>query len=375
MTEPNAGPRRWPKLLAAVLLFLVLIGVVAAFTLDRFLTSAARDEAAHLAVTWRRPVEVGAVKTTILGGLGVRVEGVRIGAAAGEPRPLLELDRAEVKLELLRALRSGGTDVRVSGVELRGLLEAAGVQTEGMVVDASRPTITKTRILAHGNHIVRQQIVRMDRFSRSPARSETVQELVEYLEKAIPAVDAVLLSDYKSGVITPEVIDACHRLASRHQKLLTVDSQGDLHRFTGFGLVKANQGEVESTLGESLDCEDAFAGACRRLLDELGAGVVLITRGADGMSVMDAGGRHTHIEVANRSEVFDVTGAGDTAVAVATLALAAGARPVIAAHLANYAAGLVVRKMGNATTTIEEMRELVTSSQFPRVDPEQDFLH
>ncbi len=121
MTEPNAGPRRWPKLLAAVLLFLVLIGVVAAFTLDRFLTSAARDEAAHLAVTWRRPVEVGAVKTTILGGLGVRVEGVRIGAAAGEPRPLLELDRAEVKLELLRALRSGGTDVRVSGVELRGL--------------------------------------------------------------------------------------------------------------------------------------------------------------------------------------------------------------------------------------------------------------
>ncbi len=274
-----------------------------------------------------------------------------------------------------RALMAGIVGEDEAGVELRGLLEAAGVQTEGMVVDASRPTITKTRILAHGNHIVRQQIVRMDRFSRSPARSETVQELVEYLEKAIPAVDAVLLSDYKSGVITPEVIDACHRLASRHQKLLTVDSQGDLHRFTGFGLVKANQGEVESTLGESLDCEDAFAGACRRLLDELGAGVVLITRGADGMSVMDAGGRHTHIEVANRSEVFDVTGAGDTAVAVATLALAAGARPVIAAHLANYAAGLVVRKMGNATTTIEEMRELVTSSQFPRVDPEQDFLH
>jgi AsmA protein len=121
MTEPNATPRRWPKILAAVLLFLVLLGVAAAFTLDRVLTSAARDQAARLAATWQRPVEIGVVKTTFLTGLGVRVEGVRIGAAAGEPRPLLELDRAEVKLELLRALRSGGKDVRVRSVELQGL--------------------------------------------------------------------------------------------------------------------------------------------------------------------------------------------------------------------------------------------------------------
>ena len=121
MTEPNATPRRWPKILAAVLLVLVLAGVAAAFTLDRVLTSAARDQVARLAVAWQRPVEIGAVKTTILTGLGVRVEAVRIGAAAGEPRPLLELDRAEVKLELLRALRSGGKDVRVRSIELQGL--------------------------------------------------------------------------------------------------------------------------------------------------------------------------------------------------------------------------------------------------------------
>ena len=272
------------------------------------------------------------------------------------------------------ALMAGIVGEDEAGIELRGLLEGAGVRTEGVVVDVGRPTITKTRILAHGNHLIRQQVVRLDRLSRKPAAPQTIQKLVEFLDRAVPTVDAVLLSDYKSGVVTPEVIDVCRRLASRHRKLLTVDSQGDLHRFSGFGLVKANQGEVEATLGELLDCEEAFARACRRLLDELGAGVVLITRGADGMSVMESGGRHTHIPVANRSEVFDVTGAGDTAVAVATLALAAGARPVIAAHLANYAAGLVVRKIGNATTTIEEMREVVTSSQFPRVDPEQDLL-
>jgi AsmA protein len=121
MTEPNPSPRRWPKILAGVLLLLALLGVAAAFTLDRLLTSAARDQAARLSGRWQRPVEIGAVKTTFLTGLGVRVDGVRIGAAAGEARPLLELDRAVVKLELLRALRSGGRDVRVRSAELHGL--------------------------------------------------------------------------------------------------------------------------------------------------------------------------------------------------------------------------------------------------------------
>lgn len=121
MTEPNVTPRRWPKILAAVVISLVVVGVVAAFVLDRVLTSAARAEAARLAARWQRPVEIGAVRTTFLAGLGVRVDGVRVGAAAGEPRPLLELDRAEVKLELLRALRSGGRDVVIRSVELRGL--------------------------------------------------------------------------------------------------------------------------------------------------------------------------------------------------------------------------------------------------------------
>ncbi len=121
MTEPNASPRRWPKILAGVLLLLALVLVAAAFTLDRLLTSAARDQAALLSGRWQRPVEIGSVTTTLLTGLGVRVDGVRIGAAAGEGRPLLELDRAEVKLELLRALRSGGRDVRVRSAELKGL--------------------------------------------------------------------------------------------------------------------------------------------------------------------------------------------------------------------------------------------------------------
>jgi AsmA protein len=121
MTDPAAKPRRWPKLLAAVVALLVALGAVAAFALDRILTSAARDQAATLSKQWGRPVEIGAVRTTFLTGLGVRVEGVRIGAAAGEPKPLLELDRAEVKLALLKAITSRGKDVEVRSAELQGV--------------------------------------------------------------------------------------------------------------------------------------------------------------------------------------------------------------------------------------------------------------
>jgi AsmA protein len=107
--------------LAASVGVMVLLGAGALFAIDRLLTSAARNQAARLSAQWQRPVEVGAVKLALLAGFGLRVEGVRIGAAAGESRPLLELDRAEVRLELLRALRSGGREVRVRSAELQGL--------------------------------------------------------------------------------------------------------------------------------------------------------------------------------------------------------------------------------------------------------------
>ncbi|HSN13805.1 MAG TPA: AsmA family protein [Anaeromyxobacteraceae bacterium] len=120
MTE-NFAKRRWPKVLAVVALVFIGLGVAAAFTLDRILTSLARDQAAALSKQWERPVEIGAVKTTFLTGLGVRVEGVRVGAASGEPRPLFELDRAEVKLALLEAITSGGKDVQIRSAELQGV--------------------------------------------------------------------------------------------------------------------------------------------------------------------------------------------------------------------------------------------------------------
>jgi D-glycero-beta-D-manno-heptose-7-phosphate kinase len=272
----------------------------------------------------------------------------------------------------VEALMAGVIGVDESGVELRSLLDGAGIDTTGMVVDPSRPTITKTRVVAYDANRLRQQMVRIDRLSREPIDPAIVGRLVEYLEGTIPGVDAILLSDYQSGVIIPEVVEVCRRLSHEQQKLLTVDSQGNLFRFKGFGLVKSNQAEAEGTLGRSLESDEDFEVACEQLLKELDACMVVITRGPDGMTLMVAGGDCTHIAVANRSEVFDVTGAGDTAIAMLTLALSAGAAPAVAAELANYAAGLVVRKIGNATTTIEEMREAITSAEFPRVDPDQE---
>ncbi len=131
MTEPLTKPRRWPKILAAVAAVLVLLAVVGAFTLDRILTSVAREQAATLSKQWERPIEIAAVKTTFLAGLGVRVEGVKIGAAAGESRPLVELDRAEVKLALLRALTSRGKEVRIHSAELQGLRAAIVKSKDG----------------------------------------------------------------------------------------------------------------------------------------------------------------------------------------------------------------------------------------------------
>ncbi|MFQ6059173.1 MAG: bifunctional heptose 7-phosphate kinase/heptose 1-phosphate adenyltransferase [Anaerolineae bacterium] len=241
------------------------------------------------------------------------------------------------------------------GERLMAMLQEAGIHTEGVVVDPDRPTTTKTRIVAEGTLVFPQQVARIDRQDRQPVAGEVEEALNRHLRKLIPQVDAVLVSDYKSGVVTSPVLGVALSQARHHGKLITADSQGDLYNFKGFDVIKSNRRETERTLGRSLDKEADFRRASELLLDELSAQVVLITRGGEGMSLISQGEGYVHIPAANRSEVFDVTGAGDTVIAVLTLALAAGATILQAAHLANYAAGLVVRKLGNATATQEEL--------------------
>ncbi len=242
-----------------------------------------------------------------------------------------------------------------AGRTLLAKLREAGIGTEGVVTDPSRPTTTKTRIVAQGSLRFPQQLARIDRLDRRPLDEDVERQVITRLRALAPQADAILVSDYRTGLVTPAVVEACLELAKEHHKLITVDSQGGLHKFKGFHLIKCNHHEAGAVLGHPLRSEEDFKGALERFLEELSARAVLITRGPEGMSLLGRGQPYVHIPAANVSEVFDVTGAGDTVIAVATLALAAGLDLLSAAHLANYAAGLVVRRLGNATATQEEL--------------------
>ena len=242
-----------------------------------------------------------------------------------------------------------------AGRTLLAKLREAGIDTAAVVTDPGRPTTTKTRIVAQGSLRFPQQLARIDHLARRPVAGEVEKAIVAHLEALVPQVDAVLISDYRTGVASEAVVAASLKLARQHTKLAAVDSQGNLHKFSGFDLVKCNQREAEAVLGRTLSSEGDFREAQKQLLAELEVQAILITRGPDGMSLLGRDQPHAHIPAANVSEVFDVTGAGDTVIAVTTLALAAGLNLLSAAHLANYAAGLVVRKLGNATATLEEL--------------------
>ena len=245
-----------------------------------------------------------------------------------------------------------------AGRQLLQQLREAGIDATGVVTDPSRPTTTKTRIVAQGSLRFPQQLARIDHLDRRPVGEDVEGAIIAHLETLVPQADAVLVSDYRTGVVSEAVVAAVLNVARRYERLATVDSQGNLHKFHAFDLVKCNHAEAQAVTGRTISSEDHFQRVGETLLEELGAQAVVITRGPEGMSLMGTGSlfqEYTHLPAANRSEVFDVTGAGDTVIAVLTLALAAGVDLLAAARLANYAAGLVVRKLGNATATPEEL--------------------
>jgi rfaE bifunctional protein kinase chain/domain len=255
-----------------------------------------------------------------------------------------------------RALLAGVTGDDDAGSELRRELEQYGVHTEGIVVDGSRPTIAKKRIVARVTSTMLQQVARIDHIDRRQVDGDVERNLVASIEKLLPACDAILLSNYKSGTLTPAVVERAGSLAAQLGKLSTVDSQGDLQYFKGFDIVKCNQPEAEDVLRRPLKTEQDFREGLGELLDNLQASAVIVTRSAEGMSVMSRDEGYCHIPVTNTSEVFDVTGAGDTVIALVAMAVAAGANLFDAARLANYGAGVVVRKWGNAVLKPEELR-------------------
>ena len=243
------------------------------------------------------------------------------------------------------------------------------IDTAGVFRPQGYQTPVKTRILAGGVHSAKQQIVRIDRVVSNGYDRKTRAAFARAALKAAGECDAVLLSDYGTGLVTPELAGALKKKVgarSRRRPVpILVDSRYDLLRYRGLSACTPNESEVEQMLAVRIgDDVRALERAGRELLKRTRMDAVLITRGSRGMALFEAGRPTTHIPIFGSDEVADVTGAGDTVIATMALAIAAGGSFYEAARLANYAGGLVVMKRGTATVLPGELREAVRSDHF-----------
>tara|TARA_B100000929_G_scaffold222575_1_gene178894 strand:- start:1165 stop:2229 length:1065 start_codon:yes stop_codon:yes gene_type:complete len=238
-----------------------------------------------------------------------------------------------------------------------------GVETSSLVRPQRYRTPTKTRILAGGVHSAKQQVVRIDR--TPPAfDSSTSKVFLRAVQRAVRGCDAVILSDYGSGLVTPALAKTIKLQVTKTKRRrpvpIVIDSRYHLLDYKGFTACTPNEGEVEQLLGFTIG-EDTktLEKAGRTVLKRLQMAATLITRGSRGMALFERKQRTAHVPIFGSDEIVDVTGAGDTVIATLTLALAAGASMFEATRLANYASGLVVMKRGTATVSVEELREAV----------------
>jgi D-beta-D-heptose 7-phosphate kinase/D-beta-D-heptose 1-phosphate adenosyltransferase len=237
------------------------------------------------------------------------------------------------------------------GARLRALATAQGIHDETLV-DSLRPTTSKLRVMAGS-----QQMLRIDREQRGRLGDELQQALVDRIAARIGDVDGVVCSDYGKGVLTREVLAAARRHAQQHGKMVLADPKGsDYTRYLGFDVVTPNRRELEAAAGTAAGNDAEIVHAGTKVLNEIRGTALLVTRGKDGMTLLRTERPAVHIPATAR-EVYDVTGAGDTVIAVFAMAVFRGIDMETAAQLANTAAGLAVAKIGAAPIT---GRELVT---------------
>ena len=240
----------------------------------------------------------------------------------------------------------------------RRLLNALppNARTRNVLQALGYTTPRKTRILAGGVHSAKQQVVRIDR-AGGLVRTAFASHVERALVRALAAAHAVIVSDYGSGLITPEVWRRARRTAGPKARAITlVDSRYGLTKFEGMTACTPNEPEVEALLGVRIgEDSQALERAGRELLRRLRCDAVLVTRGSRGMALFERDRPTDHIPIVGTDQIADVTGAGDTVIATFALALAVGASFREAARLANHAGGLVVMKRGTATVTVGEL--------------------
>ena len=245
------------------------------------------------------------------------------------------------------------------GNKLIEILKEKGIDTSLMVLDKERKTTTKTRISGSCNQSITQQIVRIDRQTKTPLSKETEEKIIENIKKAIPDYDGIILSDYQIGCLTQKVITTAIEEAKKHNKIIVADIQKDMKKYAGVTAITPNQPDSEKQIGFFINDDETLKQAGEKLLNDLNLKQVLLTRGENGMALFEKQGNEIIFEKVNaynKKEVFDVTGAGDTVVAAFTLALASGLNPKIAMHIGNLAASIVIRYFGCHTITIQDLK-------------------
>jgi D-beta-D-heptose 7-phosphate kinase/D-beta-D-heptose 1-phosphate adenosyltransferase len=285
------------------------------------------------------------------------------------PVPVVEINRESLfpggAANVARNLRALGSSVSILGVlgdddtgeNLRELLDQQGVSTDGLIVDPNRPTTLKTRIVAHG-----QQVVRFDREKCVDLPPQIERKVLEHFESRLENVSAVIFEDYAKGLLSQRLLNAMQRLAHQARKVTAADPNSRSRiRYSGLTAVTPNRSEAFAAAGlpplepaEDVLRDEALLRVGQALLRMWKPRNLLVTLGEDGMCLFRPDKKPHHIPTVAQ-EVFDVSGAGDTVIATLVLALAAKADAVDAAEISNHAAGVVVGKVGTATCSPEEL--------------------
>jgi D-beta-D-heptose 7-phosphate kinase/D-beta-D-heptose 1-phosphate adenosyltransferase len=245
-----------------------------------------------------------------------------------------------------------------AGDVVRELMTDCNISTDGIIED-SRPTTVKSRVIAHN-----QQVVRFDREDRRKLEGKGLVFFLEYIKKALPYFDAVIISDYMKGVVSASLVKSVVKYAKQKKTFVAVDPKvGHFHLYKNVSLITPNLSEASQGSGIEIKDEKSLLKAGKTLLSRLSCTSVLITRGEEGMSLFERNVKAvkvTHIPTVAK-KVFDVTGAGDTVIAAFTLAYAAGASLQDAAVISNHAAGIVVGEIGTAVATLEAILQSLTA--------------
>jgi D-beta-D-heptose 7-phosphate kinase/D-beta-D-heptose 1-phosphate adenosyltransferase len=273
----------------------------------------------------------------------IRRESVHLGGAANVLANVVALGAQACVVGVV------GNDV--AGERLRAQLKETGSaeNSDYLVTDEGRPSTIKTRIIAHN-----QLVVRADREQRTPVSGATEKRILDFLKQALSQADAFVVSDYDKGVVTPAILGEILPAAYARVPVLIDPKIRNFPHYRPASLITPNHHEALRMTNLESDSDDGLHQAARLIREKLGCDAVLITRGDRGLMLLEGDNDPVYVETAAR-EVYDVTGAGDTVIATLAAAMASGATMLEAATLANHAAGIVVGKVGTATTSADEL--------------------